>query len=142
MQRIESNTVDLVYLDPPFNSNATYNILFRSPVAENASSQIAAFDDMWTWENGAERALDHVRTLSLDTFALLDALRRTFLKEGDVMAYLGMMAPRLLEMRRVMKSTATLYLHCDPSNSHYSGPEAHTFALWMCGGADGNETLN
>lgn len=57
LQRIESNTVDLVYLDPPFNSNATYNILFRSPVTEDASSQIAAFDDTWTWENGAERAL-------------------------------------------------------------------------------------
>ncbi|WFU53611.1 DNA methyltransferase [Bradyrhizobium pachyrhizi] len=119
LQRIEANTVDLVYLDPPFNSNATYNVLFRSPVAEDASSQITAFDDTWTWENGAERALDHVRTLSLDTFMLLDALRRTFLKEGDVMAYLAMMAPRLLEMRRVMKPTATLYLHCDPSNSHY-----------------------
>jgi DNA modification methylase len=119
LPRLESNTVDLVYLDPPFNSNATYNILFRSPVAEDASSQIAAFDDTWTWENGAERALDYVRSLSLDTFVLLDALRRTFLKEGDVMAYLAMMAPRLLEMRRVMKPTATLYLHCDPSNSHY-----------------------
>lgn len=119
LSRIDPNLVDLVYLDPPFNSNATYNVLFRSPIAQDASSQIAAFEDTWSWENGAEAAIDRVRMMDIGTFKLLDALRRTFLGESDVMAYLAMMAPRLLEMRRVMKPSATLYLHCDTTASHY-----------------------
>jgi site-specific DNA-methyltransferase (adenine-specific) len=119
LPKINSESVDLVYLDPPFNSNTNYSVLFRSPVAEDASAQIQAFEDTWSWGNSAERCLDRVRELSLDTFKLLDALRRTFLGESDIMAYLAMMAPRLLELRRVMKPHATLYLHCDPNASHY-----------------------
>lgn len=119
LPKIAEESVDLVYLDPPFNSNANYSVLFRSPVAEDASAQIQAFEDTWSWGNSAEAALDRVRELSLDTFKLLDALRRTFLGESDIMAYLAMMAPRLLELRRVMKPRATLYLHCDPNASHY-----------------------
>jgi hypothetical protein len=119
LPRIDSESVDLVYLDPPFNSNANYSVLFRSPVAEDASAQIQAFEDTWSWGNSAEASLDRVRELNLDTFKLLDALRRTFLGESDIMAYLAMMAPRLLELRRVMKPNATLYLHCDPTASHY-----------------------
>jgi DNA modification methylase len=119
LAKMDAASVDLVYLDPPFNSNANYSVLFRSPVAEDASSQVQAFEDTWSWGTAAEGGLDYVRTLSLDTFKLLDALRRTFLGESDIMAYLAMMAPRLLEMRRVMKPGASLYLHCDPNASHY-----------------------
>lgn len=119
LAKIDAESVDLVYLDPPFNSQASYNVLFRSPIAEGASSQLQAFEDTWTWENGAELALDHVRATNLDTFKLLDALRRTFLGESDIMAYLAMMAPRLIELHRVLKPTGSLYLHCDPTASHY-----------------------
>jgi DNA modification methylase len=119
LPRIASESVDLVYLDPPFNSNANYSVLFRSPIAEDSSAQIQAFEDTWSWGTSAEVALDQVRELHLDTFKLLDALRRTFLGESDIMAYLAMMAPRLLQLRRVMKPKATLYLHCDPNASHY-----------------------
>jgi site-specific DNA-methyltransferase (adenine-specific) len=119
LAKIDSESVDLVYLDPPFNSNANYSVLFRSPVAEDSSAQIQAFEDTWSWGTSAEAALDRVREFNLDTFKLLDALRRTFLGESDIMAYLAMMAPRLLELRRVMKMNATLYLHCDPNSSHY-----------------------
>lgn len=119
LSKLDPKSVDLVYLDPPFNSNAAYSVLFKSPVAEDASSQIQAFDDTWTWDTPAEACMDRTRELSIDTWKLLDALRRTFLGDSDVMAYIAMMAPRLLEMRRVMKPSATLYLHCDPTASHY-----------------------
>jgi len=119
LPKIAAESVDLVYLDPPFNSNANYSVLFRSPVAQDSSAQIQAFEDTWSWGTSAETALDRVRELSLDTFKLLDALRRTFLGESDIMAYLAMMAPRLLQLRRVMKPSGTLYLHCDPNASHY-----------------------
>lgn len=102
LPKIDTQSVDLIYLDPPFNSDATYNVLFRSPVVEDASAQIHAFEDTWSWENGAELALDKVRELSVDTFKLLNALR-SFLGESDVMAYLAMMAPRLWELRRILK---------------------------------------
>lgn len=111
-------SVDLVYLDPPFNSKASYNILFKSPVGERSDSQMRAFEDTWRWEDGAELAMQEVFKESVETFNLLRSLQ-SFLGESDVMAYLAMMAPRLLELRRVLKPTGSLYLHCDPTASHY-----------------------
>lgn len=115
---VKDESVDLVYLDPPFNSNAAYNVLFKSPVGDPAAAQIRAFGDTWRWGDEAEIALKEVRTRSPDTFKLLQAMR-TFLHESDVMAYLAMMAVRLIELRRVLKETGSLYLHCDPGASHY-----------------------
>lgn len=112
-------SVDLVYLDPPFNSNATYNILFRSPAGAGADAQIAAFEDSWRWNDAAEDAFDQVaRSGATAAFELLRAMRQ-FLGENDMMAYLAMMAVRLLELHRVLKPTGSLYLHCDPTASHY-----------------------
>jgi site-specific DNA-methyltransferase (adenine-specific) len=112
-------SVDLVYLDPPFNSNANYNILFKTPGGHAADSQIQAFEDSWHWNNAAEDAFEQVMRAGLPrAFDLLRAMR-TFLGENDMMAYLAMMAIRLLELHRVLKATGSLYLHCDPTASHY-----------------------
>jgi len=116
---VADESVDLVYLDPPFNSNASYNILFRSPGGHAADSQIQAFEDSWHWNNAAEDAFEQVmRSGQTRAFDLLRAMR-AFLGENDMMAYLAMMAIRLIELHRVLKPTGSLYLHCDPTASHY-----------------------
>lgn len=116
---IKDESVDLVYLDPPFNSNANYNLLFRAPSGEQSAAQIEAFEDTWHWNETAESAFDEVlRSGNTDAADLLRAMR-SFLKENDMMAYLAMMAVRLLELHRVLKPTGSLYLHCDPTASHY-----------------------
>ncbi len=111
--------VDLVYLDPPFNSNATYSQLFKSPDGKTADSQIEAFEDTWSWGLSAEAAYDRVMTSgNTDVAQLLQAMRG-FLHDNAMMAYLAMMAARLIELHRVLKDTGSLYLHCDPTASHY-----------------------
>ncbi|MCA3599691.1 MAG: restriction endonuclease, partial [Methylobacterium sp.] len=118
-QHIADASVDLIYLDPPFNSNATYNVLFKAPGGEQSQSQIEAFDDTWHWGERAEKAFDEVMTSgNTDAAEMLRAMRG-FLKENDMMAYLAMMAVRLIELHRVLKPTGSLYLHCDPTASHY-----------------------
>ncbi|MEE4538170.1 MAG: site-specific DNA-methyltransferase, partial [Erythrobacter sp.] len=108
-----------IYLDPPFNSNANYNMLFKSPDGSDSDAQINAFDDTWSWGQSAEEAVDWVRDSGHHkTFDLLDTMRG-FLGENDMMAYLAMMAARLIELHRVLKNTGSLYLHCDPTASHY-----------------------
>jgi len=116
---IASESVDLIYLDPPFNSNANYNILFKSKTGDGADAQIEAFEDTWHWNDHAEDAFDQViRSGNTDAAELLRAMR-AFLGENDMMAYLSMMAIRLIELHRVLKPTGSLYLHCDPTASHY-----------------------
>jgi site-specific DNA-methyltransferase (adenine-specific) len=118
-EHIASESVDLIYLDPPFNSNANYNILFKSKTGDGADAQIEAFEDTWHWNDHAEDAFDQViRSGNTDAAELLRAMR-TFLGENDMMAYLSMMAIRLIELHRVLKPTGSLYLHCDPTASHY-----------------------
>jgi len=118
-EHIKDETVDLVYLDPPFNSKRDYNLLFKSPKGMQSDAQITAFEDSWRWGEQAEREFaEIVHCPNTDVSEMMQALRR-FLGENDMMAYLTMMANRLLELHRVMKSTASLYLHCDPTASHY-----------------------
>ncbi len=116
---IADESVDLVYLDPPFNSNATYNVLFKAPGGESSQSQIEAFDDTWHWNASAEQAFDEVMSSGNSEAAEMLRAMRSFLKENDMMAYLAMMAVRLIELHRVLKPTGSLYLHCDPTASHY-----------------------
>jgi site-specific DNA-methyltransferase (adenine-specific) len=115
---IKVESVDLVYLDPPFNSNATYNVLFSQKNGSQSSAQIQAFEDTWQWDQNA------IQTFELEVEKggpVADALRafRLILGDSNMMAYLTMMAPRLEELHRVLKPTGSLYLHCDPTASHY-----------------------
>lgn len=116
---IRSESVDLIYLDPPFNSKAAYNRLFQSPNGHIPHAQITAFEDTWHWGEQAEFEFSEiVQQSNTNVSEMMQALRR-FLGENDVMAYLTMMANRLLELHRVLKDTGSLYLHCDPTASHY-----------------------
>ena len=118
-EHIHTETVDLVYLDPPFNSNANYNVLFKSPKGHTSTAQIEAFEDTWHWNDQAEIEFGElVRQPNTGVSEMMQALRR-FLGENDMMAYLTMMANRLIELHRVLKPTGSLYLHCDPTASHY-----------------------
>ncbi len=115
---VKDESVDLVYLDPPFNSRQDYNVLFAEKDGSQSSSQIHAFEDTWEWNTDAERAYEQIVEQG---GRVADALRafKTFLFNSDMMAYLAMMAPRLVELRRVLKETGSIYLHCDPTASHY-----------------------
>ena len=116
---IPKESVDLIYLDPPFNSNATYNVLFREKSGEESAAQITAFDDTWHWDLGSEAAYrDVVKDGPAKLGEVLQAMR-AFLGQNDMMAYLTMMAQRMVELHRVLKPTGSLYLHCDPTASHY-----------------------
>ena len=116
-EAIPDASVDLVYLDPPFNSNASYNVLFKAPSGEQSQAQIEAFDDTWHWNETAERAFDDVLTGPHSDAAIMLKAMRSALGENDMMAYLAMMAVRLIELHRVLKPTGSLYLHCDPTAS-------------------------
>jgi site-specific DNA-methyltransferase (adenine-specific) len=116
---IATESVDLVYLDPPFNSAAGYNVLFKAPAGQKSEAQIEAFEDTWHWTDSAARAYeDVIRSRHTEAATMLKAMR-SFLGENDMMAYLAMMAVRLIELHRVLKDTGSLYLHCDPTASHY-----------------------
>jgi len=115
---VDDESVDLVYLDPPFNSRATYNVLFREKNGTESAAQITAFEDTWHWGMESEAAYLEVVTAGGKLADLLGALRQ-FLGTNDMMAYLTMMAIRLKELHRVLKPTGSIYLHCDPTASHY-----------------------
>jgi len=115
---ISDESVDLVYLDPPFNSNQNYNVLFKEKNGAQAASQIRAFEDTWTWGNDDEEVFAELVTKG-DKVADCFKAFRTFLGPCDMLAYLVMMAPRLSELHRVLKLTGSIYLHCDPAASHY-----------------------
>ncbi|MGH9532872.1 MAG: DNA methyltransferase, partial [Terriglobales bacterium] len=114
----KDESVDLIYLDPPFNSRQDYNVLFAEKDGTRSASQIMAFEDTWEWNIDAERSYQEVVEAG---GRVADAMRafRTFLGNSDMMAYLAMMAPRLVELRRVLKETGSIYLHCDPTANHY-----------------------
>jgi DNA modification methylase len=117
-RHISDESVDLVYLDPPFNSNATYNVLFEAKDGTQAAAQIKAFEDTWTWDEAAAAAYhDTVEAGGKVADALIAF--RTLVGDSNMLAYLAMMAPRLVELRRVLKNTGSIYLHCDPTASHY-----------------------
>lgn len=125
---IKDETIDLIYLDPPFNSNADYNVLFKevseTPMgggAEKSKAQIQAFTDSWTWDAEAQRQFEYLNTnkaVPAKITYLIMALER-LLGKNSMTAYLVMMTVRLIEMRRVLKPTGSIYLHCDPTASHY-----------------------
>lgn len=148
LRGIADASIDLIYLDPPFNSNATYNVLFRAPDGRVSDSQIEAFGDTWHWGDPAARAYEAVLTNA--THPRASKVMRGIMEAigpNDVTAYLSMMAVRLIELRRVLKPTGSLYLHCDPGASHYLkvvmdgvfGPESfRNEVIWKRTFAHGN----
>jgi DNA modification methylase len=116
-RHVKDESVDLVYLDPPFKSNQDYNVLFAEH-GKKAAAQIKAFEDTWEWDDSAARAYEETVEQGGRVSQVMQAFR-TFLGESDMLAYLAMMAPRLVELRRVLKPTGSIYLHCDPTASHY-----------------------
>jgi site-specific DNA-methyltransferase (adenine-specific) len=118
-EHLKDESVDLIYLDPPFNSKRDYNLLFKSPKGVVSEAQIEAFEDTWHWNQQAESEFDELLHQPNTNVADMMRALRGFLGENDMMAYLTMMANRLLEMHRVLRDTGSLYLHCDPTASHY-----------------------
>ena len=121
-EHVADESVDLVYLDPPFNSNASYNVLFREMTGEESPAQIRAFTDTWEWTQETELTFEQDIIGNPDVpSAVKDMITafRQFIGRNAMMAYLVMMAPRLVELRRVLKPTGSIYLHCDPTASHY-----------------------
>jgi site-specific DNA-methyltransferase (adenine-specific) len=117
-EHVQDESVDLIYLDPPFNSQATYNVLFKERSGEQSTAQIAAFGDTWHWGLESQSAYFDLVTMGGKLAELMQSLY-TFLGQNDMMAYLVMMALRLVELHRVLKATGSIYLHCDPTASHY-----------------------
>jgi DNA modification methylase len=117
-QYIKDESVDLIYLDPPFNSNANYNVLFAEHSGSKSSAQIQAFEDTWIWGEDSDRAYREIVECGGQISLALQAFRQ-MLGQSNMMAYLAMMAPRLVELHRVLKQTGSFYLHCDPTASHY-----------------------
>ncbi|HJT79096.1 MAG TPA: DNA methyltransferase, partial [Gemmataceae bacterium] len=115
---VPDESVDLVYLDPPFNSNQTYNVLFREKDGSAAAAQLKAFEDTWHWDAAAVADYQELVESGGKVSQALQAMR-LLIGDGDMLAYLVRMAPRLAELRRVLKPTGSLYLHCDPTASHY-----------------------
>ncbi len=118
-ERVADESVDLIYLDPPFNSNATYNLPFREKSGAQSAAQITAFDDTWQWGLESESAYHDVVTDGPKALTDLLQAMRSFLGPNDMMAYLTMMAQRMAELQRVLKPSGSIYLHCDPTASHY-----------------------
>ena len=122
---VQDATVDLVYLDPPFNSNRDYNVIFKDESGQKSDAQIVAFDDTWHWGPGPEAHYAYLTNTGLNHGAVpapvstIVAALRAGIGENQMMAYLVEMAVRLVELHRVLKPTGSLYLHCDPTASHY-----------------------
>jgi DNA modification methylase len=118
-EEIADESVDLVYLDPPFNSAANYNVLFREASGEQSAAQIMAFEDTWHWTHESEATYQELVMEAPERLARLVEAMRQMLGTSDMMAYLVMMAPRLVELHRVLKETGSIYLHADSTASHY-----------------------
>ena len=116
---IADASVDLIYLDPPFNSNANYNVLFQEKSGEQSTAQITAFEDTWHWDHSSQLAFQDVVRNGPGKLSDLMQAMHSFLGQNDMMAYLTMMAQRMIELHRVLKETGSIYLHCDPTASHY-----------------------
>jgi adenine specific DNA methylase Mod len=126
MQNIAMYCVDLVYLDPPFNSNRDYSAIYKDETGRPLPDQIEAFNDLWVLDEERERAIRHMPVLMRETGIddnvaefwklWLNALRGT---QPRLLAYLSYMTERLLPLRSIIKPTGSIYLHCDPTASHY-----------------------
>lgn len=118
-QHVPNDSVDLIYLDPPFNSKRAYNVLYKSPKGETSEAQMTAFKDTWYWSENTKIEYRDIKNSPYTGLAEMIQGMRAFMHESDLMAYLVMMGRRLMELHRVLKPTGSLYLHCDSTASHY-----------------------
>lgn len=118
-EHFADESVDLIYLDPPFNSNRNYSVFFEDEAGEEAEAQVMAFEDTWHWTSETERAYAELVTDVNGRVGMVVSAMRQALGRNQMTAYLVMMAIRLVELHRVLKPTGSLYLHCDPTASHY-----------------------
>ena len=116
---VPNESIDLIYLDPPFNSNRSYNVLFKETSGSSSEAQLEAFEDSWKWGPSARAAYEQILTGPHQEVARMLKAMVDGLGHNDMTAYLTMMAIRLVELYRVLKPTGSLYLHCDPTASHY-----------------------
>ena len=122
---IPDESVDLIYLDPPFNSNRDYNVIFKDESGNKSDAQLIAFEDTWHWGPDAERQYAYLTNTAVsegrvpESVSTLVAALRNGIGTNQMMAYLVEMAVRLVELHRTLKPTGSLYLHCDPTASHY-----------------------
>jgi len=117
-KKVSSESFDLIYLDPPFNSNRNYNVLFKEGLADSPA-QVHAFEDSWHWTNESKHTFDYLVTKTNESISNLMMALEKNIGHNDMLAYLTMMTVRLIELHRVLKKTGSLYLHCDPTASHY-----------------------
>lgn len=118
-QYIPAESVDLIYLDPPFNSNRSYNVLFKDEAGQDSQAQIKAFDDTWHWGREAQDTYEDVCLNAPEKVSRAIQALSALIGTNQMLAYLVMMTARLVELHRVLKPTGSLYLHCDPTASHY-----------------------
>lgn len=118
-EHIPSASIDLIYLDPPFNSSRTYNLIYKDAHGKASEAQAQAFEDSWFWNDSAEQTYHDVVMFGDPRVSSLLSAMRQMLGPSPLLAYLVMMTARLIEMHRVLKPTGSLYLHCDPTASHY-----------------------
>ena len=116
---IPDQSIDLIYLDPPFNSNRNYNVLFKEENSTDSEAQITAFEDTWHWDQKASEIYRELITDTPEQISGMIGALKDFIGENQMMAYLVMMTARLIELHLVLKPTGSLYLHCDPTASHY-----------------------
>ncbi len=123
-EKIPDESFDLIYLDPPFNSKRPYNVLYQEGLRDS-QAQIRAFEDTWSWGEEAQHAFEQLigirnskTEINQNVSKLIESLKH-IVGDNDVMAYLVMMTVRLIELKRVLKDTGSIYLHCDPTASHY-----------------------
>lgn len=117
-KRIPDESFDLIYLDPPFNSNRSYNVLFKEGL-QDSPAQVRAFEDSWHWTQESKSTFDYLVMKTNENISNLMQAFEKLVGHNDMLAYLTMMTVRLIELRRVLKKTGSIYLHCDPTASHY-----------------------
>jgi len=117
-EHIKDESIDLIYLDPPFKSEQDYNVLFEEQNGTRSKAQIKAFEDSWRWDQESAQAYQEIVEAGGNASRVMQAFK-IMVGQSDMLAYLSMMAPRLLELKRVLKPTGSIYLHCDPTASHY-----------------------
>jgi DNA modification methylase len=118
-EKIADESVDLIYLDPPFNSDLNYNVLFKADGLHSDEAQVTAFKDTWTWDAAAQTAFDELQNARNPTLVNFVNALHGCLSRSPMLAYLVNMALRIVEIHRVLKPTGSVYLHCDPTASHY-----------------------